>query len=241
MRGCGYVYDSETDLYYLQSRYYDPGMGRFLNADVYTSTGQGVLGSNMFAYCGNNPVMRADYGGCSWSEFWEAFFEAFRVATKNATGTYSAGLAVSQVDGITPGPADIAAICVIGIAFFGSVIISLGDAIAASSHSRTIGKTKAQSIVVPRTAKKKLPQYWEAQRVNNQVVLGRGLTIAEASARVASGKDVMCPSQGAAKLLLVLNGYGNAVGPEKHGGEGYYWHYHPNRHTHIHIWYYGEG
>ena len=38
-------------------------MGRFLNADGYVSTGQGILGNNMYAYCGNNPVMYVDHGG----------------------------------------------------------------------------------------------------------------------------------------------------------------------------------
>ena len=52
----GYVFDLETKLYYLQSRYYDPEMGRFINADSLVSTGQGILGYNMFAYCNNNPV-----------------------------------------------------------------------------------------------------------------------------------------------------------------------------------------
>lgn len=58
-----YVYDEETELYYLQSRYYDPEMGRFINADVFASTGQGLLGNNMFAYCGNNPVCFSDPSG----------------------------------------------------------------------------------------------------------------------------------------------------------------------------------
>ena len=66
LRYRGYVYDEETSLYYLQSRYYDPNMGRFLNADNYPTTGQGFTGNNMFSYCGNNPVSRADVGG----EFW---------------------------------------------------------------------------------------------------------------------------------------------------------------------------
>ena len=66
LRYRGYVYDSETGLYYLQSRYYNPTIGRFLNADGYTSTGQGFVGDNMFAYCGNNPVCRADYSGDIW-------------------------------------------------------------------------------------------------------------------------------------------------------------------------------
>ena len=62
----GYYYDTETWFYYLQSRYYDPATCRFINADSYSSTGQGILGHNMFAYCGNNPILRKDDGG----EFW---------------------------------------------------------------------------------------------------------------------------------------------------------------------------
>ena len=59
----GYVCDVETQLYYLNSRYYNPEVGRFINADAYVSTGQGLLGSNMFAYCRNNPVSRKDATG----------------------------------------------------------------------------------------------------------------------------------------------------------------------------------
>ena len=50
----------------MQSRYYNPAIGRFLNADALVATGQGMLGNNMFAYCGNNPVSRADFGGCAF-------------------------------------------------------------------------------------------------------------------------------------------------------------------------------
>ena len=63
LRYRGYVYDDETGLYYLSSRYYNPGWGRFINADGYASTGQGLLGSNMFAYCLNNPVNMTDSDG----------------------------------------------------------------------------------------------------------------------------------------------------------------------------------
>lgn len=59
----GYFYDAETGFYYLNSRYYDPGTGRFVNADGYVQTGQGMLDKNMFAYCLNNPVMREDADG----------------------------------------------------------------------------------------------------------------------------------------------------------------------------------
>ena len=63
LRYRAYYYDSESELYYLQSRYYDPELGRFINADAFASTGQGVLGNNMFAYCNNNVVNLADSGG----------------------------------------------------------------------------------------------------------------------------------------------------------------------------------
>ncbi len=63
LRYRGYVYDSEPELYYLQSRYYDPWMKRFISADVMVATGQGLLGNNMYAYCRNNPVIRKDASG----------------------------------------------------------------------------------------------------------------------------------------------------------------------------------
>ncbi|MBE6563267.1 MAG: DNRLRE domain-containing protein [Ruminococcaceae bacterium] len=59
----GYYYDIETEFYYLNSRYYNPMTARFINADGYVSTGQGFTGFNMFAYCGNNPVMFVDPSG----------------------------------------------------------------------------------------------------------------------------------------------------------------------------------
>ncbi|MGN0799389.1 MAG: RHS repeat-associated core domain-containing protein [Christensenellales bacterium] len=62
----GYYYDTETGLYYLMTRYYDPEVCRFISADVYMTTGQGVLGGNMWAYCGNSPVIRYDDGGELW-------------------------------------------------------------------------------------------------------------------------------------------------------------------------------
>ena len=67
MRYRGYYYDDDFDLYYLATRYYDPEVCRFITADSYVSTGQGILGYNRYAYCGNNPVMRVDPTGEFWS------------------------------------------------------------------------------------------------------------------------------------------------------------------------------
>ena len=59
----GYYYDTDTSLYYLESRYYNAQWGRFLNGDRYVSTGQELLGYNMFAYCENNPIAYIDTEG----------------------------------------------------------------------------------------------------------------------------------------------------------------------------------
>lgn len=61
-----YYYDSETGLYYLNSRYYNPDTGRFLNADEHISSNNDLLGFNMFIYCSNNPVTNYDPNG-EWS------------------------------------------------------------------------------------------------------------------------------------------------------------------------------
>ena len=63
-----YYYDSESGLYYLMSRYYDPVTHRFVNADGYFQSGNGILDTNMNAYCQNNPIMNYDpTGGCYYA------------------------------------------------------------------------------------------------------------------------------------------------------------------------------
>ena len=62
----GYYYDSESNLYYLNSRYYNPEIGRFINADALLGANRDILGYNLFAYCGNNPINRSDSSGNSW-------------------------------------------------------------------------------------------------------------------------------------------------------------------------------
>ncbi len=69
MRYRGYYFDSETGFYYLQSRYYDAEVRRFISADVIDvvkATPMALTDKNLYAYCDNNPIVRADQGG----EFW---------------------------------------------------------------------------------------------------------------------------------------------------------------------------
>ena len=87
----GYYYDTETGWYYLQSRYYNPEWGRFISADGYVATGTGILGHNMFAYCDNNPVNRADPTGMFWKEIGDFFSKAWNGIKTWAKNTFGAG------------------------------------------------------------------------------------------------------------------------------------------------------
>ena len=67
----GYYYDVETGLYYLKSRYYDPTIGRFISPDSVDFLNPDTInGLNLYAYCGNNPVMNVDPNGNDW---WNPF------------------------------------------------------------------------------------------------------------------------------------------------------------------------
>ena len=65
----GYYYDTETRLYYVSSRYYDPAVKRFLNSDdelLSATSPETLTDKNYFAYCDNNPVSRTDGEGTIW-------------------------------------------------------------------------------------------------------------------------------------------------------------------------------
>jgi RHS repeat-associated protein len=122
----GYYYDSETGFYYLNSRYYDPEIGRFLNADsVISGVGGDVLGYNLFAYCQNNPVNMSDPGGNlpKW---------AVKVAI--GVGAVLAGAVIVAATAATGGMA---------AAFVSAAVTGLKAAAVAGAVGAAVGGTKA--------------------------------------------------------------------------------------------------
>ena len=77
----GYVYDTETGLYYLRSRYYNPSWGRFVNADSILIPIDWRTRLNMFSYVNNNPVLNCDYNG-TWSTDALSIFSSVTTAIK---------------------------------------------------------------------------------------------------------------------------------------------------------------
>ena len=95
----GYYYDTDLGMYYLQSRYYDSKVCRFINADGYVSTGQGLTGNNMFVYCGNNPVARADASGTAWYDVvydWVNTIAGFLNPVSTLTAVGAVAIAAAQ-------------------------------------------------------------------------------------------------------------------------------------------------
>ena len=93
----GYYYDAETGFYWLQSRYYDPEVGRFLNSDkVIAGIGESIQGYNVFAYCFNNPINLSDPTG-NWPKWVETIGSRFVHTVKTIGRIISAPFKATEV------------------------------------------------------------------------------------------------------------------------------------------------
>ena len=145
LRYRSYVYDTETGYYYLQSRYYDPEIGRFINADAYASTGQGLLGNNMFAYCGNKPVNRNDHTGQFWSEIWE-FFQTAVEAIGKTMGSMAPAYATVSGTALIDGPlpfGDVVGITGVTLLTIGAIGYGINQTLRAPALQRAEEKAVA--------------------------------------------------------------------------------------------------
>ena len=141
LRYRGYVYDEETGLYYLQSRYYNPTTGRFINADGQLSTGD-FTGMNLFIYCGNNPVNRTDPTGDAWYHWAIA---AAVVAAAAVAVVVTAGGAAAAVTAVTL-VANGAAASTTAATVAAGVFIGSATAFAGSAYIAAISSNSAEEF-----------------------------------------------------------------------------------------------
>ena len=140
LRYRGYVYDQETGFYYVESRYYDPAIRRFINADSTPSTGQDVSGTNMYAYCGNNPVSRVDDGGEFWNYVIGAAVGGVVAAVTHAVTSENANwksIFIAGVAGATSG-----AIAASGLGMFTQAAITTGVTFAGDVSTQVVSEKK---------------------------------------------------------------------------------------------------
>ena len=241
----GYYYDEEIKLYYLQSRYYDARVGRFIKSDIpemMLVQVEKASGTNLFAYCNNNAISGCDPMGildatdvAHWlnissvfAMFAESLYTAF-TTTMTKIGLYISSIFAPKAT----------------VAFWWQPWVVAGIVIAAVAIvlvAVSVAISKAQSKADENVRKKvsnKTHTFYEAYFSSGIVTVGAGITQAKAVARLKSGQNVFTMFGYNAKMICSLAG--SAV-PMWHGKErnapNYYNHYHVSKHINsAHCWY----
>ena len=163
LRYRGYYYDRETRLYYLQSRYYGFTNCRFINANTFATTdANGFLSANMFAYCENNPIMRADESG--------EFFNTVIGAVVGAT--FASGFAGSIVGDVIEAKSNGQNLCTGEV--IGRAIISGMANMVTGGLNVAVGKATGEVFNKTLSLKRVAKTIWRS--TSDLVKRGRGIT-----------------------------------------------------------------
>ena len=175
LRYRGYYYDSETGFYYVSSRYYDPEVGRWINADdAIAGVGGDIRGYNLFSYCFNNPVNMSDPTG-NWPKLSQIFtavaVAAVVVAAVAATVVTcgAAAPALAAVGGgiISAGAAAMATTVATGALITAGVATTAAIVTGVVENTSYRGPTRNQSVYVMRDKTTGDVQY--VGRTNNPI------------------------------------------------------------------------
>ena len=243
----GYYYDTETGWYYLNTRYYDPNVGRFLSPDTILGANGGLLGYNLYAYCNNNPVMFADPSG--------NFATALQNAIQAARDTLQATSANPQMSLIAAGSVLISGLIV---ALFGGDIADIVDDMKAQRAEREAKRAAEAAareleiaLEIAKAELNKVPDDYCIRVIINEKnlpqVYGVPIPIREAANAtkndVLAGTNIFIPeyenwgiytpkSEDAFKYLM--GAFGTAIYDERGLKHSPYPHYHIATHTFIH-------
>ena len=190
LRYRGYYYDTESGLYYLQSRYYDPAVCRFINADttdvvvIAVSPEKANWDKNLFAYCDNDPVNRKDDGG----ELWEEVIAVGKGIFKGALifGAVALGVAVVAAVTVATGGvgtavaatmittfAEVSAVTFFSATTVGVTAIAVGEAASAIEYTNVPADPKPKNTYKGGISKQK--QELQQRRYGSWSKWGKGM------------------------------------------------------------------
>jgi RHS repeat-associated protein len=141
----GYRYDSETNLYYLNSRYYNPEVGRFINADGLVGDMGDIQSSNMYSYCANNPVNRGDESGYFWNIIAGAGIGFLVGFTVNLAVQAFNGQDIDLTDALISGASG-ALSGVLAASGFGLATMAVGNGLISSAENVATNLVKGETI-----------------------------------------------------------------------------------------------
>ena len=167
LRYRGYVYDAETGFYYLNSRYYNPTWGRFINADAAIGQLGNAQGTNMFAYCLNNPVNMDDPAGN-----WPKLSTIFAVVAIAAVAVAVAAATVASCGAAAPALALAGGSIISGISS-GATAIAAGALLVAGASATASGASKAVEKKADRNSKRNNTVYKLVDKNDKVQYVGR--------------------------------------------------------------------
>lgn len=196
-----YYYDNETGFYYLNSRYYDPEVGRFLNADgEMASIGGDAIGYNLFAYCFNNPINMSDPAG-NWPKWVTGVLNVVSGVVQMAAGV-ALGVAVGWTGA--------------GVAVAGFLMVN-GAATASKGVGQIVNDATGKKVLrednIVRTGVKEAGQIIGGS--TGEKIAGGAYDLAVIAANVYAGATIIntnMPKILDSKLFTQNNGYGIKLG-----------------------------
>ncbi|MBE6806166.1 MAG: hypothetical protein E7526_06635, partial [Ruminococcaceae bacterium] len=211
----GYYYDAETNFYFLQTRYYDPVVRRFINADdpeILLEDNESVLQYNLYAYCWNNPINMSDHAGESPANIIGGIIGGVSGAALGYLLADTLGLkgwkkwaliSAATVGGVALG------------AFLGPYVAKLGTSVAAKLGIKSIPKLGSQIGRLGKLVKNTRPAIRGLTRHGLQRMAQRGISQSMAKSIVRTGHAI---AQSGGKTLfftqagvVVLNKAGEIV------------------------------
>ena len=223
----GYYYDTDTGMYYLKSRYYDPKVRRFINADdvsVLEEDQGNIVENNLFAYCLNNPVNLLDSEG-------DFAITASITAYTLTTLVMSAGVSIMITQDIYN-------------VYRGKKEFYRKYKAKKNSHNFVV--SKAHSRIKTTVRKKSKTRYWSATVKKGYVDIGRALTYRQAVKEVSRGRSVFTVTSYEAKAVAIAAGGKTGKNNKKLFSEidkgkknvpGYYYYYHTYNRKGGHVYY----